>query len=268
MAGVRGEGRKWYVPHFGAYHPRKPDQIRVVFDSSAEFQGVSLNKELLPGPDLMNSLVGVLIRFRQDNIAVMCDIEQMFHTFHVDPKHQNFLRFLWFKDNDPSKRIIENKMTVDLFGNGPSPAIATFGLRKTADDGEEKYGKETRDFVHRNFYVDDGLTSCPTENESYYPHQKRPSHVSDREFTPTQSSLQLGPRHGSLPSRRSRQEHQRSRPTPRCTTIATLSWGPLEHREGPFHLLCLPARKALHTERSSVCNKNNNNNVYFLYCAV
>ena len=84
----------------------------------------------------------------------------------MDPKHQNFLRFLWFKDNDPSKRIIENKMTVHLFGNGPSPAIATFGLRKTADDGEEKYGKETRDFVHRNFYVDDGLTSRPTENEA------------------------------------------------------------------------------------------------------
>ena len=112
----------------------------------------------------MNSLVGVLIRFRQDNIAVICDIEQIFHSFHVDPKHQNFLRFLWFKDNDPSKRIMENKMTVHLFGNGPSPAIATFGLRKTADDGEEKYGKETRDLVHRNFYVDDGLTSPPTEN--------------------------------------------------------------------------------------------------------
>ena len=57
-------------------------------------------------------------------------------------------------------------MTVHLFGNGPSPAIATFGLRKTADDGEEKYAKATRDFVHRNFYVDDGLTSCGTESET------------------------------------------------------------------------------------------------------
>ena len=78
---TRNEGRIWYLPHFGVYHPRKPDQIRVVFDSSAEFQGVSLNKELLPGPDLMNSLVGVLIRFRQENVAAMCDIEQMFTRF-------------------------------------------------------------------------------------------------------------------------------------------------------------------------------------------
>ena len=58
-----------------------------------------------------------------------------------------------------------------------------------------------------------------------------------------------------LSSGRLRQEHQRFRPTPRCTTIATLSWGSVEHREGPFHLPCLAARKALHTERSSVSNK-------------
>lgn len=69
------------LTHFGVYHPRKPDQILMVFNSSAEFQGVSLNKELLPGPDLMISLVGVLIRFPQDNIAMMCDIDQMFNSF-------------------------------------------------------------------------------------------------------------------------------------------------------------------------------------------
>lgn len=90
----------------------------------------------------------------------------MFHLFHVNPKHQNFLTFLWFKDNDPSKEIVENKMTVHRFGNGPSPVIATFGLRKTAENGEEKYGTEAKEFVFRNFYVDDGLASCPTEDKA------------------------------------------------------------------------------------------------------
>ncbi|XP_078364137.1 uncharacterized protein LOC144648470 [Oculina patagonica] len=75
----------WYLPHFGVYHPKKPTQIRVVFDSSTEYSDVSLNKELLPGPDLMNSLLGVLIRFRRETTAIMCDIQQMFHFFHVDP---------------------------------------------------------------------------------------------------------------------------------------------------------------------------------------
>lgn len=96
----------------------------------------------------------------------MGDIDQMFHSFHVAPEHQNFLCFLWFKDNDPSKEIIENKITVHLFGNGPRPTIEPFRLRKTVHNGEEKYGKAARDFFHRNFYKDNGLTSCSTEDET------------------------------------------------------------------------------------------------------
>ncbi|XP_033103147.1 uncharacterized protein LOC117105951 [Anneissia japonica] len=65
----------WYLPLFGVYHPKKRDKIRGVFDSSATFQGVSLNKVLLKGPDLTNELVGVLMRFRREGVAVCGDIE-------------------------------------------------------------------------------------------------------------------------------------------------------------------------------------------------
>ena len=151
-------GRSWYLRHFATYHNTK-HTIRIVFDTSCEFEGVSLNKVFLPGPDLMSNLIGVLMRFRKDNIAVMCDIEQMFHSFYVDPPHRDFLRFLRFEGNDPSKPIIEYRMNVHLFGNGPSPAVATYGLRRTAIDGEEEHGEEAKKFICRNFYVDDGLTS-------------------------------------------------------------------------------------------------------------
>ena len=137
-----------------------------MFDSSAEYNRVSLNKELLPGPDLMNSLFGVLIRFRRENVAVMCDIEQMFHSFHVNPQHREFLRLLWYEGNTPEKYIIEYQMNVNLFGNGPSPAVASYGLKKTASYGEEKFGKAAARLVHRNFYVDDGVTSLPTADEA------------------------------------------------------------------------------------------------------
>ena len=90
----------------------------------------------------------------------------MFHSFYVNPDHRDFLRFLWFEDNNPRKPIAEYRMNVHLFGNGPSPAVATFGLRKTAVDGEEKFGKKSFEFVHRNFYVDDGLTSQPTPEQA------------------------------------------------------------------------------------------------------
>ncbi|XP_048580423.1 uncharacterized protein LOC116604791 [Nematostella vectensis] len=158
-------GRLFYLSHFPTYHNTKKT-IRVVFDSSCEFEGVSLNKVLLPGPDLMNNLIGVLMRFRKEEVAVMCDVEQMFHSFHVNPEHRNFLRFLWFENNDPEARIIEYRMNVHLFGNGPSPAVATFGLRATVNDGEEKCSEAVRQFVNRNFYVDDGLVSVSTPKEA------------------------------------------------------------------------------------------------------
>lgn len=163
---INESGKVWYLPHFGVYHPRKPGKIRVVFDSSAEFHGVSLNKELLSGPDTLNSLLGILVRFRKNYVAVACDIEQMFHNFHVNPEHQDLLRFLWFEDNDKTKDIIEYQMTVHLFGNTSSPAVATFGLRKTAVNGEEEFGHDAKDFVCNDFYVDDGLTSCSRPDEA------------------------------------------------------------------------------------------------------
>ncbi|PFX13107.1 hypothetical protein AWC38_SpisGene22835 [Stylophora pistillata] len=106
------------------------------------------------------------MRFGKENTAIMCDIEQISHSFHVTPKHRDFLRFLWFEDSDISKRVMEYRMNVHLFSNGPSPAVVTFGLRKTAADGEEEFGEEAKKFVCRNFYVDDGLASTATPQQA------------------------------------------------------------------------------------------------------
>ena len=78
----------WYLPHHGVYHPCKPGKIRAVFDCSAEFHGTSLNKELLQGPDLTSKLVGVLTRFRTEEVAIISDIKAMFHKAHVPRKRK------------------------------------------------------------------------------------------------------------------------------------------------------------------------------------
>lgn len=77
-------GHEWYIPHHGVFHPKKPGKLRVVFDCSAVHDGQSLNGHLLQGPDMTNTLIGVLSRFRLEKIAFVCDIEQMFHQFRVD----------------------------------------------------------------------------------------------------------------------------------------------------------------------------------------
>ena len=111
---------------------------------------------------MTNDLTDVLLRFRQEPIAVTCDIEGMFHQVRVNPEHRDLLRFLWWEDNDPSKGLVDYRMTVHLFGATSSPSCANFALKQTANDFEGEYGEQAAEFIRKDFYVDDGLKSVPT----------------------------------------------------------------------------------------------------------
>ena len=76
-------------------HPKTPDKVRVVFDCAAKYHGVSLNDNVLQGPDLSNNLIGVLCRFGQYPFALMADMEAMFHQVSVNLEDVNALQFLW-----------------------------------------------------------------------------------------------------------------------------------------------------------------------------
>ena len=152
----------WYLPHHPVFNPNKPDKTRIVFDCAAVYHGNSLNEQLLQGPDLTNNLVGVLIRFRQEPVALMADIESMFHQVRVRPEDCDALRFLWWPDNE----TIEFQMMVHLFGATSSPSCANFALRKTADDNIEHFCQDITDTVKRNFYVDDLLKSVGDDEEA------------------------------------------------------------------------------------------------------
>ncbi len=72
-----------------------------MFDCVAEYGGTLLNKELLQGPDLKNSLVGVLTHFHDGPIAMMADIEAMFHQVMCPGgAMERGIRHLWVHDRD------------------------------------------------------------------------------------------------------------------------------------------------------------------------
>ena len=150
-------GKVWYIPHHGIYHPKKPEKIRIVFDCSADYSGTSLNKLLLQGPDLMNSLIGVLTRFRREPIAFMADIEAMFHQVFVPKEQWNYLRFLWWPEGNLNGEI----KVVHLFGAVSSPSCCNYALRKTAADNKTVYPFAV-EAIRRNVYVDDCLRSEKT----------------------------------------------------------------------------------------------------------
>ena len=104
-----GANNAWYIPHHGMYHPKKPEKICVVFDCSANFQGTSLNDQLLQGPDLTNSLV------LQEPVAFMADIKAMCYQVRVPVAQPNFLHFLWWSDSDLNAELVEYRMVVHPF---------------------------------------------------------------------------------------------------------------------------------------------------------
>ncbi|XP_042208576.1 uncharacterized protein LOC121856861 [Homarus americanus] len=92
-------GKTWYLPHHPVLNQNKPGKLRIVFDCAAMYESVSLNSQVMQGPDLNNKLVGVLLRFHQERVALMADIKAMFHQVRVLPEHRDALRFLWWTDD-------------------------------------------------------------------------------------------------------------------------------------------------------------------------
>ena len=151
-------GMVWTVPHFVVYNP-KTMKHRVVFDFAAKFKGRCLNDELIQGPNLANLMIGVILRFRKEEVAYMADVEAMYHQVQVPEEQRSLLRFLFWPDGDLNTEPVDFEMCVHTFGAVSSGSCAIFALRRAAEDGEETFGPEAANSVLRNFYVDDHLKS-------------------------------------------------------------------------------------------------------------
>ena len=69
-----------------------------MFDAAAKFRGTSLNENLFKGPHLLSSLIGIILRFKINEFAVMGNIEQMLYQVNVPATDRDAFRFLW-RDN-------------------------------------------------------------------------------------------------------------------------------------------------------------------------
>ena len=158
--------RTWYLPHHGVFQAHKPGKIRVVFDAAPLHDGVSLNSQLNRGPDLTNSLLGVLLRFRQERIVLAADIQSMVLQVKVPPVDADALRFLWWEDADFRKPPEEYQLVSHIFGAKDSPSCANYCLKRTADDNKKIFSEEAVKSVEEDFYVDDLLKAVETPSKA------------------------------------------------------------------------------------------------------
>lgn len=70
-------------------------KIRPVFDAGAKQRwSPSLNQCLEKGPNLIEEIPDILIKFRQNRIGVISDIRKAFLQVSVHSADKDFLRFL------------------------------------------------------------------------------------------------------------------------------------------------------------------------------
>ncbi|XP_071111155.1 uncharacterized protein [Haliotis cracherodii] len=155
--------RTWYLPHHGVMNPNKPGKVRVVFDAAASYLGTSLNDKLMTGPDLVNSLFGILQRFRLFEVAIAADIEGMYHQVGVPKEDSEALRFLWKSDLKTPGPPDVYRMKVHVFGAADSSSCANYAVKRTAKDNADLFEQSVIDTALNDFYVDDLLKSVETE---------------------------------------------------------------------------------------------------------
>ena len=137
---------------------------KFVFNSSSVYQGHRPNNYWLKGPDLLNGLFGIVLRFTEDQVGISGDISKLYHRILIPLEDQRVHRFLWremMTDREPDTYM----KTVLTFRDKPAPAMAQIALRKTAEEGESLSSHAAKT-LKNNSYMDDILDSVHTLQEA------------------------------------------------------------------------------------------------------
>ena len=137
----------------------------------------NLNDRCLQGPDLVNKLIHVLLRFRLHQYAIQADVEAMYNQIRIPPCDRDALRFLWYHEN----KLVHYRMTSHLFGGVWCSSSSTYALRRTVSDAKNVHPL-VRDTIERSFYVDDCLKSVSQKGEAKIIIQKTPQVLQEGGF--------------------------------------------------------------------------------------
>ena len=129
------KGPVHYIAHHEIVRPEKTMPIHIVFNSSSSFQGHRLNDYWMKGPDLLNSLFGVILRFRENEVAVTGEISKMYHRVLIPEQDQQVHRYLW-RNMETNREPDVYVKTVLTFADKPAPAMAQIALRKSTDQAK------------------------------------------------------------------------------------------------------------------------------------
>ena len=159
------KGPVHYISHHAVVRPeKKSTPVRIVFNSSSVYQGHKLNDYWKKGPDLLNNLFGVVLRFREKEVAISGDISKMYHRVLIPERDQHVHRYVW-RNFETSRDPDVYVKTVLTFGDKPAPAMAQIALQKTAKESQSSH-PEAAKAIMDNSYMDDICDSVDTVEDA------------------------------------------------------------------------------------------------------
>ena len=152
------DGPVFYLSHLAVEQPKSlTTPVRIVFNSSQLYRGVSLNSFLAKGPDsFKNNLLGMLIRFRENAVVLVGDIRKMYNSVFLDELEQHTHRFLWRDlENRPPDTWCITRLNM---GDKPAGTIAIEAKDRTAEMFRS-VNPRASDLLIQSSYVDDIIDS-------------------------------------------------------------------------------------------------------------
>ena len=133
-----------YLPHQAVIRKdAETTKVRILYDASSKEgqNGISLKDCLHTGPSLNLLLFEILIRFRENRVALVGDIEKAFFNISVDVNDHDCLRFLWVDDvRDCSLSVVVYMFCqVVVFGLNASPFLLNGRIRHHLTTFTEAY---------------------------------------------------------------------------------------------------------------------------------
>ena len=114
----------------------------------------------MKGSDLLNSLFGVILHFRENAVAISGDISKIYYRILIPERDQHVHHFPWWNletGRDPDVYV----KTVLTFGDKPAPAMDQIALKKTAEQEVDVYHEAAETLKKSTYMYDicDSVTS-------------------------------------------------------------------------------------------------------------
>ena len=144
-----------YISHHAVEKPSPTTPFRIVTNSSLKNGVRSLNDCLPKGPNSLNSMHDITVRFRCYVTGLVFDLTKAYNSLRTGLKEKHLRRLIWrFSADEPWQDF---GFVVVAFGDRPAGEFLELGKGLTADAGQEIDPVAARK-LKKDSYVDDHVT--------------------------------------------------------------------------------------------------------------